>query len=177
MYTKRRLEQRKSTFAYFACSAHFSLGNLPWKLLSDLRSSSTSVRDAFSLSGLSCRCINTIPALLLSNHFPFCCCDPHLCPYFTTSFVVSYFSCQQPLLPVITWRFLFTFFLFIAKYKVIIEVYETYTYELTQNYKGHFHCSRILPVPTLPLHNPNNYFLAFLYDLCSYVSLFKTLYE
>lgn len=54
---------------------------------------------------------------LFSNHFPVSCFHMWLCPLLMW-FMVSYFTCQLPLLPRLIWRCLL-FFPFIAKYKIV----------------------------------------------------------
>ena len=95
----------------------FSLGNLPWKFLSkflsDLRSSSTSIQGV-PYPVMNWLWINTISALVFSNHFLsfLFAVIWNFALLFTSSFVLSCFSCKPSFLPNVLGDFcLLVFFL------------------------------------------------------------------
>ena len=99
----------------------FSLGNLPWKFLSDLRSSSTSIQGAL-YPVMNWLWINTILALVFSNHFLsfFVCCNLKLCPSLHVIICAILFQLQTLISSKCYWEiFVYLFFSsLIAKYKI-----------------------------------------------------------
>ena len=103
----KRIDQRNGIFTYFSLGVHFLWET--WKFLSDLRSSSTSIQGA-PCPVMNWLWINTISALVFSNHFLsfLCAVIWNFARLFTSSFVLSCFSCKPSFLPNVIGGFLFT---------------------------------------------------------------------